>query len=66
MTSTHPDGGTRLSRGGEVVYRGVGVAAFAETVIIQETGAVKVPDDVALDVACVIGCAVQTGVSVPC
>ena len=62
MTSTHPDGGTRLSRGGEVVYRGVGVAAFAETVIIQETGAVKVPDDMALDVACVIGCAVQTGV----
>ena len=62
MTSTHPDGGTRLSRGGETVYRGLAVAAFAETVIIQEQGAVKVPDDVGLDVACVIGCAVQTGV----
>ena len=31
-------------------------------VIIQETGAVKVPDEVALEVACVVGCAVQTGV----
>jgi Zn-dependent alcohol dehydrogenase len=62
MTSTHPDGGTRLSRGGAVVYRGLGVAAFAETVVTQESGAVKIPDDVPLDVACVLGCAVQTGV----
>jgi len=62
MTSTHPDGGTRLSRNGEVVYRGVGVAAFAETVITQETGAVKIPNDVPLEIACVLGCAVQTGV----
>src|SRR3954452_25442112 len=61
-TSTHPDGGTRLSRGGDVVYRGLGVAAFAELVVTQETGAVKIPDDVPLDVACVVGCAVQTGV----
>ncbi|MCU1351175.1 MAG: Zn-dependent alcohol dehydrogenase, class [Acidimicrobiales bacterium] len=61
-TSTHPDGGTRLRRGDQVVYRGVGVAAFAETVIIQEAGAVKLDPDIPLDVACVIGCAVQTGV----
>jgi len=62
MTSTHPDGGTRLQRGGEVVYRGLGVAAFAETVITQATGAVTIPADVPLEVACVLGCAVQTGV----
>lgn len=62
MTSTHPDGGTRLSRGGELVFRGLGVAAFAEHVVTQETGAVKIPSDVPLDVACVLGCAVQTGV----
>jgi S-(hydroxymethyl)glutathione dehydrogenase / alcohol dehydrogenase len=61
-TSTHPDGGTRLSRGGVTVYRGLGVAAFAEVVVTQETGAVKIPSDVPLDVACVVGCAVQTGV----
>lgn len=62
MTFSHADGGTRLRRGDEIVYRGMGVAAFAETVITLETGAVKIPDDVPLDVACVIGCAVQTGV----
>ena len=62
MTASHPDGGTRLSRRGEVVHRGLAVAAFAEMVVIQETGAVKVGNDVPLDVACVIGCAVQTGV----
>jgi Zn-dependent alcohol dehydrogenase len=62
MTSTHPDGGTRLSRAGQTVYRGLGVAAFAETVITQATGAVTIPDDVPLEVACVLGCAVQTGV----
>jgi len=61
-TSTHPDGGTRLSRGGATVYRGLGVAAFAEIVVTQESGAVKIPAEVPLDVACVIGCAVQTGV----
>ena len=61
-TNTFADGTTGLSRGGEVVYRGLTVAAFAEYVVTQETGAVKIPADVPLDVACVIGCAVQTGV----
>ncbi|MEO6628239.1 MAG: alcohol dehydrogenase catalytic domain-containing protein, partial [Aquihabitans sp.] len=51
MTASHPDGGTRLSRDGEVVHRGLAVAAFAEMVVIQETGAVKVGNDVPLDVA---------------
>lgn len=61
-TATFPDGSTGLSRGGEVVYRGLGVGGFAEYVLTHETGAVKVPDDTPLDVVCVIGCAVQTGV----
>jgi S-(hydroxymethyl)glutathione dehydrogenase/alcohol dehydrogenase len=61
-TNTFPDGSTRLSRAGEVVYRGIGLGAFAEYVVVQETGAVRIPDDTPLEVACVIGCAVQTGV----
>jgi Zn-dependent alcohol dehydrogenase len=56
------DGGTRLAHRGRVVYRGVGVGAFAEYVVSEASGAVKVPADTPLDVACVIGCAVQTGV----
>ena len=30
--------------------------------LTSETGAIRVPDDTPLDVVCVIGCAVQTGV----
>lgn len=61
-TNTFPDGSTGLSRGDAVVYRGVGLGAFAEYVVVPATGAVRIPAGVPLDVACVIGCAVQTGV----
>jgi S-(hydroxymethyl)glutathione dehydrogenase / alcohol dehydrogenase len=62
MTSTLLDGGTRLSRNGSMLFRGLGLGAFGELATAQETAAVKIPSDVPLDVACVIGCAVQTGV----
>ena len=58
---TFADGSTGLSRGDELVYRGMAVGGFAEYALVTETGAIKVPDDTPLDVACVIGCAVQTG-----
>ncbi len=61
-TNSLPDGTTGLSRGGERVLRGVGVAAFAEKVVTPASGAVKIDKDIPLDVVCVIGCAVQTGV----
>ncbi|HMV71480.1 MAG TPA: Zn-dependent alcohol dehydrogenase [Pseudomonadales bacterium] len=61
-TMALPDGSTGLSRGGKRVLRGVGLGALAEYVITPANGAIKVPADVPLDVACVIGCAVQTGV----
>ena len=62
QTNTFLDGTTGLSRDGEVVYRGVGLGAFAEYVVTPASGAVKIPSGVPLEVACVIGCAVQTGV----
>jgi Zn-dependent alcohol dehydrogenase len=62
ITSTLPDGGTRLSRDGAQLFRGLAVGAFGERVTVQEAAAIEVADDVPLDVACVIGCAVQTGV----
>jgi Zn-dependent alcohol dehydrogenase len=62
QTSTLRDGRTGLSRRGAIVYRGVGLGAFAEHVLTPTTGAIKIPTEVPLDVACVIGCAVQTGV----
>jgi S-(hydroxymethyl)glutathione dehydrogenase / alcohol dehydrogenase len=60
--ATFRDGTTGLSRHGEQVLRGLGVGGFAEYALAHETGAVKVPDDTPLEIACVIGCAVQTGV----
>lgn len=62
MSGTLLDGGTRLSHQGRTVYRGLLTAAFAEQTVLPANGAVKVPDDTPLDVAAVIGCAVQTGV----
>jgi Zn-dependent alcohol dehydrogenase len=61
-TGTLPDGTTPLSCRGQPVLRGLNLGALAEYAIVPATGAVKIPADVPLDVACVIGCAVQTGV----
>jgi S-(hydroxymethyl)glutathione dehydrogenase/alcohol dehydrogenase len=62
MTNTLLDGETGLSRNGQRIMRGVGVAALAEYVVTPATGAVKIDADVPLDTVCVIGCALQTGV----
>ncbi len=62
MTARRPDGSTPLSRAGAEVGRGLGVGAFAERTVVPASGAVRIDADVPLDVVCVIGCAVQTGV----
>lgn len=56
-----PDGTSALSRKGDVVYRGNGLGGWAEFAVVAAAAAIKVPADTPLDVACVIGCAVQTG-----
>ncbi len=62
MTNTFPDGTTGLSRGGSTVYLGLNVAGFAEYTVTQAYGAIRIPEDTPVEIACVIGCAVQTGV----
>ncbi len=62
MAGTLPDGSTALSLRGEPVYRGLGVGGFAEQVLTTESGVVRIDPDVPLDLASVIGCAIQTGV----
>lgn len=56
------DGSPALHRGGETVYRGLGVGGFAEYSLTTENGVVKIDHDIPLDLAAVVGCAVQTGV----
>jgi S-(hydroxymethyl)glutathione dehydrogenase / alcohol dehydrogenase len=58
----YADGTTPLTWHGEVVARGVGVGGFSELVIIGESSAVKIDPGVPLEIAAVVGCAVQTGV----
>ncbi len=55
------DGNTSLARNGAPIYKGLGVGAFAEHVVSPENGAVKISDDIPLDLACLMGCALQTG-----
>jgi Zn-dependent alcohol dehydrogenase len=62
MTGLRADGTTPLSRGGEPVFQGFGLGGWGEYAVIDEGRAIKVPDDTPLEIACVIGCAVQTGV----
>lgn len=62
LAGGYADGTTPLTRHGEVVARGVGVGGFSELVIIGESGAVKIDPGVPLQIAAVVGCAVQTGV----
>jgi S-(hydroxymethyl)glutathione dehydrogenase / alcohol dehydrogenase len=62
LAGTYADGGTRLSRRGAPVYRGIVLAGFAERTVVPATAAVPVPDDTPLELAAVLGCAIQTGV----
>ncbi|MEZ5503234.1 MAG: zinc-binding dehydrogenase [Halioglobus sp.] len=56
------DGNTGLSRNGNVIYRGLGVGAFADYVVTSVNGAVKIAPEVPLELACLMGCALQTGI----
>jgi alcohol dehydrogenase len=55
-------GGRRLREDGGEVYHHLGVSAFASHAVIDERSAVKVPADIAPEIAALFGCAVLTGV----
>jgi S-(hydroxymethyl)glutathione dehydrogenase/alcohol dehydrogenase len=56
------DGAVPFSRDSHPVYRGNGVGAWAEYVVMDAIAAIKIPDDVPLELACLIGCGIQTGI----
>lgn len=56
------DGTTGLSRDGEPVYRMTTVGAFADHVLVTERAAIRIPEEVPLDQAALLGCAALTGV----
>jgi Zn-dependent alcohol dehydrogenase len=56
------DGTSRLSLGGEIVHHYCLLSTFAEACVVPERSCVRIPRDVPFDVACLVGCAVTTGV----
>jgi S-(hydroxymethyl)glutathione dehydrogenase/alcohol dehydrogenase len=55
------DGTTRFSLEGEPVYH-YGPASYARYTVVPERAAVKIPAEVPLEVAALVGCSVTTGV----
>jgi S-(hydroxymethyl)glutathione dehydrogenase/alcohol dehydrogenase len=47
---------------GTRIARLAGVASFAERTVVRASAAIKIPADVPLDRACLVGCGVMTGV----
>ncbi|MBI4012674.1 MAG: Zn-dependent alcohol dehydrogenase [Candidatus Rokubacteria bacterium] len=57
-----PDGGSRLSLGGTRLHHFSVVSSHAEHCTVPEAGAVPVPAELPFDRACLLGCAVTTGI----
>jgi S-(hydroxymethyl)glutathione dehydrogenase/alcohol dehydrogenase len=57
------DGTTRLQQAsGDPVHHFLGVSCFAERVVCSEASVMRIPPDVPLPIAALMGCAVATGV----
>ncbi|HVQ87387.1 MAG TPA: zinc-binding dehydrogenase, partial [Actinomycetes bacterium] len=56
------DGTSRLRAEGEECFHYLGVSSYAERAVVPVSGAVKIRDDAPLDLICIVGCAVATGV----
>jgi S-(hydroxymethyl)glutathione dehydrogenase / alcohol dehydrogenase len=51
----------RLSLDGRAVHQYGQLSAFAERMLVHENATVKIPDELPLDVAAIVGCGVATG-----
>jgi Zn-dependent alcohol dehydrogenase len=56
------DGTSRMRIGERTLHHFNSVSCFSEYVVVPQEGAVKIPNDIPLEVAAVLGCAVVTGV----
>lgn len=51
----------RLSSGGKPVFQFLEISGYAEKILVHENALVKIPDEMPLDRAALIGCGVTTG-----
>jgi S-(hydroxymethyl)glutathione dehydrogenase/alcohol dehydrogenase len=56
------DGTSRFSLGGEEIKHFAGVSAFSNYTVLPEGAVLKIPEDLPLELAALMGCAVITGV----
>lgn len=56
-----PDGTSRFSINGEIVYHFMGCSTFSEYTVVSEMSCALVRDDAPLDKICLFGCGVSTG-----
>jgi S-(hydroxymethyl)glutathione dehydrogenase/alcohol dehydrogenase len=56
------DSTPRLQQGDERVGGFLGIGSFAERMLVHETSVVGIDEDIPLDLACLVGCGVLTGV----
>ena len=55
------DGTSRLSQNGKILSTLFGQSSFAKYAVVNERNAVKVPDDIPLEITGPLGCGIQTG-----
>ena len=61
MMATLPGGVFRLHKGDQNIHHLFGVACYAEKTVVHERSAIKVREDAPLDVVCLLGCGIGTG-----
>ena len=61
LSGVREDGSRRMSLNGTPIGQGAGVATFSEWSTVSVQSAIKIPDDVPLDVAALTSCGVGTG-----
>jgi S-(hydroxymethyl)glutathione dehydrogenase/alcohol dehydrogenase len=59
---TMADGTSRLRKNGTPLHHMVGLSTMAEYAVVAERACVKLPPEVSLATACLVGCGVMTGV----
>ena len=57
-----PDGTSRFSRNGEMLYHYMGTSTFSNFTVMPEIAVAKVREDAPFDKICYIGCGVTTGI----
>jgi len=56
------DGTCRLKKDGKPIHHMAGLSSFAQYAVVTEISCVKIPTEVPLEKACLVGCGVMTGV----